>query len=298
MIKEYLIQKYFKITSENMSLYRYKKAIEYLDKILFLDKNNVDALDWKGHCYACLHNKLESMKCYDLAFKLLPDSDELMIRKASSYYILDEFELAINCFKNVFNPNSPDTFLLDMMASSYLYWDKYSEALFYFKEILKINNNDSNAYVGIGIVYQFQEDHDVAIKYFDIALSIDSENIKALSCKADSLLAKGDFSESLECLNKILSVKEDIMAKLTLSYVLSYLGEFDKSLRGFDEIKNLDFDDYGLIVRFHSYYAKSLVNMGRCGDALKVYDEFLDNYPFNGNIEKDRDELFDKIKNH
>ena len=35
----------------------------------------------------------------------------------------------------------------------------------------------------------------------------------------------------------------------------------------------------------------------RFDDALKVYDEFLDNYPFNEDIKKDRDELFEKIKN-
>ena len=31
--------------------------------------------------------------------------------------------------------------------------------------------------------------------------------------------------------------------------------------------------------------------MERLEDALKVYDEFLDNYPFNEEIKKDRDEF-------
>lgn len=37
----------------------------------------------------------------------------------------------------------------------------------------------------------------------------------------------------------------DILTKIMKSYVLSYLGEFDESLRRFEEIKKLDFDDYG-----------------------------------------------------
>ena len=57
---------------------------------------------------------------------------------------MEEYELAIDCFKKVYNPESPDTYLLDVIGSSYLHWDKYSEALFYFNEILKINKNDSN----------------------------------------------------------------------------------------------------------------------------------------------------------
>ena len=114
-------------------------------------------------------------------------------------------------------------------------------------------------------------------------------------CKADSLLAKGCFSESLECLNNALSIEDDIMTKLTKYYVLSYLDEYDESLQGFEEIKKLDFELYNVIKRYYSYYAKSLVNMKRLDDALKVYDEFLDNYPFNEEIKKDRDELFDKI---
>ena len=120
MIKEQFIKKYFKKASENINLSRNKKAIKYLDKILYLDKNNIDALDWKGHCYACMHNKTESMKCYDLAFKLLPNSNELMIRKASSYYILEEYELAIKYFKKVYNDNSQDVYILNLIGSSYL----------------------------------------------------------------------------------------------------------------------------------------------------------------------------------
>ena len=38
--------------------------------------------------------------------------------------------------------------------------------------------------------------------------------------------------------------------------------------------------------------------MERLDDALKVYDEFLDNYPFNEEIKKDRDELFIKLINN
>ena len=259
------------------------------------DKNNIDAIIWKGYCYACMYNKSESMKYLDLASKLLPDSDELLIKKGICYSIMEEYELAIDCFKKVYNPESPDTYLLDEIGSSYLYQDKYSEALFYFNEILKINENDSNAYNSIALIYQFQEEHDTAIKYFDIALDMDCKNIIALVCKADSLIAKGCFSESLQYLNKALSLKDDIMTKLAKYYVLSYLGEYDESLHGFEEIKNLDFDNYLMINRYYSYYAKSLVNMERLDDALKVYDEFLDNYPFNEEIKKDRDELFDKI---
>ena len=110
------------------------------------------------------------------------------------------------------------------------------------------------------------------------------------------MLAKNCFHESLQYLNKVLSIKSDIITtKITKSHVLSYLGEYEESLRGFEEIKNLDFDDYNLIRIYHSYYARSLVNMERLDDALKVYDEFLDNYPFNEDIKKDRDELFEKI---
>ena len=44
VIKEYLIKKYFKKANENIDLSRNKEAIKYLDKILFLDKNNIDAI--------------------------------------------------------------------------------------------------------------------------------------------------------------------------------------------------------------------------------------------------------------
>ena len=274
MIKKFLIEKYFKKANENKNLSKNKKAIKYLDRILSLDKNNVDALVCKSHCYACMYNKTEAIKCLDSVSKLLPNSNELLIQKGIIYYIIDEYETAINCFKKACNPESPDIYLLMEIGTSYLNSEKYSEALFYFKEILKLNENDSDAYSSMGLVYDFQEEHDTALKYFNIALDIDSENIIALACKADTLLGQGNFIESLECLNKIFSIRDDIiMTKITKCYVLSYLDKFDESLDGFKEIDKLDFDDYGLKRVYYSYYAKSLVNMERLDDALKVYDE-------------------------
>ena len=35
--------------------------------------------------------------------------------------------------------------------------------------------------------------------------------------------------------------------------------------------------------------------MGRLDDALKVYDDFLDEYSFDEDVKEERDELFDKI---
>ena len=106
-------------------------------------------------------------------------------------------------------------------------------------------------------------------------MDIDSENIIALACKADTLLGQGNFIESLECLNKIFSIKDDIiMAKITKSYVLSYLDKFDESLDDFKEIDKRDFDDYDLKRVYYSYYAKSLVNMERLDDALKFMMNF------------------------
>ena len=73
------------------------------------------------------------------------------------------------------------------------------------------------------------------------------------------------------------------------------MGRYDESLNGFDEVKKLDFDDYSTVKTYHSYYAKSLDNMGRLDDALKVYDDFLEKYPFDEYMKKYKDELFDKI---
>lgn len=57
MIKEHLIKKYFQKANENIDLSRNKKSIKYFDKILFLDKNNIDAIVSKGYCYACIIKK-------------------------------------------------------------------------------------------------------------------------------------------------------------------------------------------------------------------------------------------------
>ena len=113
MIKKFLIEKFFKKASENMDLSRNRKAIKYLDRILLLDKNNVDALVCKSHCYACMYNKTEAIKCLDSVSKSISNSNELLIQKGIIYNTINEYKKAMDCFKKACNPETPDSLFIN-----------------------------------------------------------------------------------------------------------------------------------------------------------------------------------------
>ena len=46
-------------------LKKYKKSIEYFDKILESDPNNIDAYKYKGDILSCLDRYEESIECYN-----------------------------------------------------------------------------------------------------------------------------------------------------------------------------------------------------------------------------------------
>ena len=91
-------------------------------------------------------------------------------------------------------------------------------------------------------------------------------------------------------------MNDKILPVLVSKYeCLAYLGDYEKSLNGFENIEKLNFDDYSFSFIFYSSYGSVLEKMKRFNDALKVYDDFLENYPYNEEIQKDRDELLKKI---
>jgi len=70
MFKKILIKYYYKKANNYLYNYNNKKAIYYLDKILKIDENNIEALLLKGTCHSNLLEKNESIECFDKCFKI------------------------------------------------------------------------------------------------------------------------------------------------------------------------------------------------------------------------------------
>ncbi len=96
------------------------------------------------------------------------------------------------------------------------------------------------------MVYRNQEFYNDALKYIELALNINADSI---------------------------------VLKLMRYNLLAYVGDFEHSLQGFDEISKTYFDSWKIIQLHYIYYARSLEAMKKYDDALKVYDEYLEKYP-------------------
>ena len=142
MIKNKLINHYLDKSFECYSSFRNKKAIEYVDKALFLDGNNVECLLSRGLFYSALFDRENSFKCFDLAMELEPNSCNILYQKGLALVNLDEYCLALNCFEEILNFDSDNIEVLRQVGLCHYYMEDYFNSIIIFQRVMSLCPND------------------------------------------------------------------------------------------------------------------------------------------------------------
>ncbi len=292
MIKTNILNYFFKLAFQNANNYRYKKAIDNINKILFLDKYNIDALSLKGLYYAHLFDKKNSLNCFNILLKIYPKDLTIYFKKGICSLYLEEYELAIECFNKILNNDNNHIPSLSYKGLAYLYLKEYDKSLVYFDKVLD-KQKDTNTILRKSRYYSELKLYDDALNCLNKVLYNDPENSLVLGEICMIYLSKEEYHKSLEHVKTILKINpNDLYMEIVYYYILAHLKEFNDSLKGFRKISKKQFDDCVLVKDYYFYYGKSLKLMENYADALTLYDTFLEKYDFfREDIEKEREEV-------
>ena len=160
-------------------LHNPKEAINWYNKILTIEPNNIDALKGLAFCYGDLKQYHQSITFSEKALNFDPINPVLWILKGDNYFELNELEEALTCLKKGvnFDPKS-------IHASV---------------KIIDINNK----------LKRYEE----SIKIYDSLINLYPRHKKFLIDKVDLLCTIGKYSEALNTLQKALEIdpkREDI----------------------------------------------------------------------------------------
>ena len=170
-------------------------AIEYYNKVLDLDKNNVKTLKELGELYEKIKDNTSAINCYKTLLHSLPNND--IKNKA-----IISNQIGI-CYNNLF---------------------EYETAITYFKQVIKIKNDIPDVYNNVYACYLKLKQYKLAEITLHISLKFKSDNntIKKLGFLYNCLK---DYDKSLFYYNMM-----DVSEKYKLNYTMSFVHLAKKTL--------------------------------------------------------------------
>lgn len=153
---------------------RYQEAIEFYDKVLAIDQNDVDTLNNKANALTSIGESIQPIVYYE----------EQLIVKANYIFL-----------------NSTGTESASVNTTNY-----FEEAIKLYDRALSIDPNDADILVNKGMALLKLERFQEANEVFDQAMSIDSDHVGCLYNKGIALEKLGMDSEAVEYKNRAQNI--------------------------------------------------------------------------------------------
>jgi tetratricopeptide (TPR) repeat protein len=258
-----------------------KAAIEIFDQIIEMNSKdqtiNKNCFLMKGNCLTRLNKYQESINCYDKILEMDPENITVLNYKASALKALNKKSESRELFNYVDRlnrrPNDPD--LKRNKAISYAGLGMHEESINYFEKCLDDNPKDSLAYLKLGNLYQDLNEHKEAIQYYDKAIKLNASFNTAHINKGISLY-RINSKDALDSFNIALEINDkDIFALFNKGVILSDLGEYTESINCFDKIIEQDSNDS----KAYMQKANSLNGLKLFDDAIKCIEKSLELEP-------------------
>ena len=169
-----------------------------------------------------------ALRCYDAAFKLLPDQVEIANDLGRLAYRMGMKPIAEQLFLRYLEryPDSPDG--ANNLACAIRDQNRYGEAIDILKRIIKANPENGLLWNTLGTVLSEQGDFEGSITFFDEALRCDDGLFRSRYNRGNAKLPLGDIKGALEdCEAAMTHVQlgdESAMMRLARSTILLNLG--------------------------------------------------------------------------
>lgn len=279
----------FKISYCYSNLDDYKKALEYANKMIFLDKKNPEAYYRKGFVYYIQNDFESALKNFLEAEKLGLDQNDWggMYSRMSWIYqsIKNDNEKALYYSNKALSYDIKDSFDYYRMGCLQLYGLKNNaEALKYFKLSLKNAADEDESglpdvYFDLSVLYLRLRKYTLALNTVNKGLEFSSKfNNKFLYQQKISVLYKmNKYSECQKIIDYLLGIDANDIWTMQACGILKYEEEdYDKAIECFvkseKELKEMNPWAY-------AYWSFALLNKGKYDESLEkfsLYSEYED----------------------
>jgi len=203
---------------------KYSEAIEFFDKALSLEPENILVLTQKGNALCNQGKYDEAIQCYDKILKITPEDIKILCIKGKALTFQKKYDEAIQCYKKALNITPDNKDIADIIkelkykksvASYFQKGDelynsgKYEDAIIRYNLVLKQNSNDKDALYSKGNCSICLGKYREAIECYNKILSADSKDTNALCGKGNALRGLGEYDKAVQCYNEVLTIEPD-----------------------------------------------------------------------------------------
>ena len=241
------------------------KAEENYIKILTINPNNSDALNFLSVIYYQKKNLDKALELIEYSIKYNPNNYAAYCNRGIFLKELKRYEESIESYDNAIrlDPNSEEAFFNRGLVLKILMY--YKKSLLSYNKALSINPLNAETYFSRGIVLNELELLIESLESYDEAIKIKPFYKEAYNNRGMVLFKLKRLEESLESLKKAIEFdKKYAEAYNNLGLVFHELEQYDNAFKAYDEA-----------TKINDNYAEAYLNRGVTLQAISEYEESL-----------------------
>lgn len=219
-----------KVLSSYYALEDKQNAINVLEKLIVIDKNDFDSSLKLADLYYSLDEKEKALELYKQFHVKHPENQLVKKHIADIHFSFNRLNEAEKLYEELFKDNDQDMKLIDSIIDVKLAQNNFVEALNYINYAMWFRPDDVELKRKMVNVFFALGEPGAATRLLEELLEIDSENIILVSRLSDSYLANDETGKAIVLLNNYMKNNDstrDLEVKLTNSYLAT--GQFDKA---------------------------------------------------------------------
>ena len=208
-----LTEDYFDIAADYATYGKYNEAMVYVDKILQLEPNNIDAKDLKNTLVRVTNSNAKSYLTYN----------DKNIQQAQQYKKSGDKTKQLSTLASA----TGDFWSMFILAQTYRENGDYKNAINYFQKANYLKPDYSQSYLGLAQCYSAMMDYKNAINYLNKYIGYNPNSDVAYALRADANMNMNYLAEADEDIRHALDIEENISYLLIEAKILYYKCSYD-----------------------------------------------------------------------
>ena len=246
----------------------YLSASKLYEKVLKLDKNNIDALQLLATAKAQLRDYDGALELFKKVLTLKKNDINILNNLANVYVEIKQYEEALRCFEIIISINKADSTIFFNYGNLLNTLHFYDKAIDSYSRSIDLDNQNFGAYNNLGNLFSKLNNYDSAISCFNKAISVNPNHSPSYNNRGLLHHKNGDLGEALVDFKKAISLNSSSVEALdNLGITLIELNQFKEAILIFNKA-----------IDINPHYHQAFYNRGNALKSLNKFEECLSNY--------------------
>ncbi len=198
----------------------YYDTIKYADSILNLEEHNKGEIYWqgwffKGELLAKLNKNHEAKELFEKYMERFPKSEEGLSNLALACRKLKEYERAISLYDKLIELDTNDYSSYISKSGVLIEMKKYGEALEYINKSIKIDSKQIDSYLARIYLYYEEKDFEKVTEQAYKVIEMKPENYATYSCLGLIFIDMGRYEEAEDMFDRLIFIDRDCITRMT-----------------------------------------------------------------------------------